>query len=127
MNIISINNVCKNYKSKKALDNISLTIKHGELFGLLGVNGAGKTTLFKVLLKEQILDSGKIIIKDKRIGYLPQEIQYLKSFLYCLFIYQRSSVLLFQTNNLLQILCLKNSFTENNIVHRFCKSKTTEE
>ena len=37
MNIITIDNVCKNYKTKKALDNVSLSIKQGELFGLLGV------------------------------------------------------------------------------------------
>ena len=49
MNIITIDNVCKNYKSKKALDNVSLSIKQAELFGLLGVNGAGKTTLIKIL------------------------------------------------------------------------------
>ena len=49
MNIITIDNVCKNYKAKKALDNVSLSIKKGELFGLLGVNGAGKTTLIKIL------------------------------------------------------------------------------
>ena len=49
MNIIKIDNVCKNYKAKKALDNVSLTINQGELFGLLGVNGAGKTTLIKIL------------------------------------------------------------------------------
>ena len=49
MNIITIDNVCKNYKAKKALDNVSLSIKQGELFGLLGVNGAGKTTLIKIL------------------------------------------------------------------------------
>ncbi len=49
MNIIEIENVCKSYKAKKALDNVSLSIKQGELFGLLGVNGAGKTTLIKIL------------------------------------------------------------------------------
>lgn len=64
MNIISINNVCKNYKSKKALDNISLTIKHGELFGLLGVNGAGKTTLIKILCGLTKKSSGKITINN---------------------------------------------------------------
>ena len=42
--------------------------------GVVGVNGAGKTTLFKVILKEQELDSGKIKIVNKNIGYLPQEI-----------------------------------------------------
>ncbi len=49
MSIITITNVCKNYKTKKALDNVCLQIKQGELFGLLGVNGAGKTTLIKIL------------------------------------------------------------------------------
>ena len=43
--------------------------------GIVGVNGAGKTTLFRVLLKEIELDSGKIDITNKRIGYLPQEIK----------------------------------------------------
>ena len=50
MEIITIDGVCKNYKLKKALNDVSLTIKKGELFGLLGVNGAGKTTLIKILV-----------------------------------------------------------------------------
>ena len=49
MKIIKINNVSKNYKNIKALNNISLSINEGELYGLLGVNGAGKTTLLKIL------------------------------------------------------------------------------
>ena len=49
MNIITMNNVCKDYKTKRALDGVCLQIKQGELFGLLGVNGAGKTTLIKIL------------------------------------------------------------------------------
>ena len=64
MNIITIENVCKNYKTKKALDNVSLTIKEGELFGLLGVNGAGKTTLIKILCGLTRKTSGSIIIND---------------------------------------------------------------
>ena len=55
-------------------DNASFTIQNDDKVGIVGVNGAGKTTLFKVILKEQELDSGKIITKDKRVGYLPQEI-----------------------------------------------------
>ena len=62
MNIITIDNVCKNYKSKQALDNVSLTIKKGELFGLLGVNGAGKTTLIKILCGLTRKTSGTITI-----------------------------------------------------------------
>lgn len=64
MNIITIDNVCKNYKSKKALDNVSLSIKQTELFGLLGVNGAGKTTLIKILCGLTKKTSGTITINN---------------------------------------------------------------
>ena len=64
MSVITIDNVCKNYKSKKALDNVSLKIDEGELFGLLGVNGAGKTTLIKILCGLTKKTRGKITIKN---------------------------------------------------------------
>ena len=64
MNIITIDSVCKNYKTKKALDNVSLSIKQGELFGLLGVNGAGKTTLIKILCGLTRKTSGTITINN---------------------------------------------------------------
>jgi len=64
MGIISVEKVCKNYKNKKALDGISLDIKQGELFGLLGVNGAGKTTLIKILCGLTRKTSGKVIIDN---------------------------------------------------------------
>lgn len=51
-------------------------INEQDKVGIVGVNGAGKTTLLKVILKEQELSSGKIVVhKNKRIGYLPQEIK----------------------------------------------------
>ena len=49
MSQIIIENVCKKYKKVEALKNVSLSMKQGELFGLLGINGAGKTTLIKIL------------------------------------------------------------------------------
>ena len=64
MSIITINNVCKNYKTKKALDNVSLTIEKGELFGLLGVNGAGKSTLIKILCGLTKKTSGSVLINN---------------------------------------------------------------
>ncbi len=64
MNIVTIDNVCKNYKLKKALDNVSLKIEQGELFGLLGVNGAGKTTLIKILCGLTRKTSGTITINN---------------------------------------------------------------
>ena len=67
MNIITIDNVCKNYKTVKALDNVSLNIKQGELFGLLGVNGAGKTTLIKILCGLTQKTSGIVTINNLSI------------------------------------------------------------
>ena len=64
MDIITIENVSKSYKTKKALDNVSITIKEGELFGLLGVNGAGKTTLIKILCGLTHKTSGTIKINN---------------------------------------------------------------
>ncbi len=64
MTIIKIDKVCKNYNSKKALDNVSLEIEQGELFGLLGVNGAGKTTLIKILCGLTKKAAGTITINN---------------------------------------------------------------
>ena len=64
MSIITIENICKNYKTTLALNNVSLNINKGELFGLLGVNGAGKTTLIKILCGLTKKTSGKVIIND---------------------------------------------------------------
>ena len=62
MSIIEIENLCKNYKTKKALKELSLEINQGELFGLLGVNGAGKTTLIKILCGLTKKNSGSVKI-----------------------------------------------------------------
>ena len=62
MDIITIENLIKRYKDIKAIDNVSLRIKRGELFGLLGVNGAGKTTLIKILSGLTKKSSGNIVI-----------------------------------------------------------------
>ena len=67
MDIITVNNLVKFYKDKKALDGVSLTVKGGELFGLLGVNGAGKTTLIKILVGLTKKTDGKVIVDGKNI------------------------------------------------------------
>ena len=64
---IIINNLSKTYNQQKALDNISLNIKKGEVVGLLGPNGAGKSTLMKIMTCCVEPTSGEVIINNKNI------------------------------------------------------------
>lgn len=64
------------FRQKKVLDNISLTITAGQIITLIGPNGCGKSTLTKVLLGLQKANSGKITRKrGLRVGYMPQKLQ----------------------------------------------------
>lgn len=62
--MIEIDNLIKSYGDFRALDNISLEIGSGEIFGLIGHNGAGKSTLIKILVSIISKDSGKVYIDD---------------------------------------------------------------
>ncbi|MCL2832861.1 MAG: ABC transporter ATP-binding protein [Treponema sp.] len=70
VNIIELQNIIKTYKVKKtkepfcAVNNVSLSIKQGEIFGLLGSNGAGKTTLIKIMAGLLEPDSGRGTVLD---------------------------------------------------------------
>ena len=59
---IIINSITKSFGDKKVLDNISIEIKKGEIFGLLGPSGAGKTTLIKILTGQLKADKGNSVI-----------------------------------------------------------------
>ncbi len=60
--MITISKLSKSFGQKHVLNNISLEIKKGEIFGLVGINGAGKTTLIKSLLHLLRIDTGEILI-----------------------------------------------------------------
>ena len=59
-NVIEINNLVKRYKELVALDHLSLEVKEGEIFGLLGPNGSGKTTTINCILSLLTYDKGSI-------------------------------------------------------------------
>ncbi|WP_145540311.1 LPS export ABC transporter ATP-binding protein [Yersinia alsatica] len=78
--------LAKAYKGRKVVEDVSLTVKSGEIVGLLGPNGAGKTTTFYMVVGIVQRDAGRIVIDDedisllplheralRGIGYLPQE------------------------------------------------------
>lgn len=81
MNLLEVNNVSKNYTGHKALDNVSLEVPEGTIYGLLGPNGAGKTTLIRIINHITAPDSGNVIFNGHpliaadvaQIGYLPEE------------------------------------------------------
>jgi ABC-2 type transport system ATP-binding protein len=81
MHTVEFESVSKSFVEKNVIEDISFSVRQGEIFGLLGPNGAGKTTLIRILLDIIKPDVGKILVfetplnfaaKDK-IGYLPEE------------------------------------------------------
>ena len=77
MNAIEIRNLTKKYGKTVAVDSLSLDIKEGELFSLLGVNGAGKTTTIKMLSCLTTPNSGDSLLLKKSITQEPDEVKKL--------------------------------------------------
>ena len=81
MNILVADSIHKSYGEFKALNDISISIPKGSIFGLLGPNGAGKTTFIRIITQIIAADQGTVLINNeplninhiKNIGYLPEE------------------------------------------------------
>ena len=84
--MIEIRNLCKSFKDKEVLRNLNLTIKDGEVFGLVGINGEGKSTLLRLISGIYKADSGYVLVDDvdayenedikKHFFFLPDEPYY---------------------------------------------------
>ncbi len=80
-NLLEAHSVSKNFGDFTALNNVSITVPKGSIFGLLGPNGAGKTTLIRIINQITMPDSGHVILDNEAlqakhivdIGYLPEE------------------------------------------------------
>lgn len=123
MSIIA-ENVTKLYGKQKALDNVSIEVKPGEIVGLLGPNGAGKSTMMKILTCFIPPSSGNVSVYGfdvmehptevrKRIGYLPESNplyldMYVKEYLtYIAGIYQIGKIKKERINNIISIAGLE--------------------
>ncbi|HIY68212.1 MAG TPA: ATP-binding cassette domain-containing protein [Candidatus Alistipes intestinigallinarum] len=79
--LLTVEHVTKQYAAHTALNDVSLTIPEGSVYGLLGPNGAGKTTLIRIINRITAPDSGRVLFDGHeiapedvyRIGYLPEE------------------------------------------------------
>lgn len=80
-NILEVQNVVKQYGDYTALNNVSLQVPKGSIYGLLGPNGAGKTSLIRIINQITMPDNGNVILDGeklhpdhvKHIGYMPEE------------------------------------------------------
>jgi ABC-2 type transport system ATP-binding protein len=81
MNILEAQNITKAFTNHVALDDVSISVPQGSVYGLLGPNGAGKTTLIRIINHITAPDSGTVMLDGKpltaddivNIGYLPEE------------------------------------------------------
>lgn len=81
MSLLTVSDVSKHYAGHTALDNVSLEVNEGRIYGLLGPNGAGKTTLIRIINHITAPDSGQVLFDGHQltqndvvnIGYLPEE------------------------------------------------------
>ena len=79
--LLSVRGVSKQFAAHKALENVSIEVPRGRIFGLLGPNGAGKTTLIRIINHITLPDTGEVVFDGKPltqedvayIGYLPEE------------------------------------------------------
>ena len=80
-NLLEVNKIVKQYGDYVALNEVSLSVTKGSIYGLLGPNGAGKTSLIRIINQITLPDSGEIILDGEKlqpkhvqyIGYLPEE------------------------------------------------------
>lgn len=91
-NIVELNNITKSFLGVKALEDVTLHIREGEIHALVGKNGAGKSTLVKILSGIYSKDTGSIVIENKKVNISsPHELSLLGIY----FVYQEANLIPF--------------------------------
>ena len=77
MNILNIEHISKIYGEKVIFEDASFGVQEGDKVGIIGINGTGKSTLLKMLAREEVPQTGQIIMQNNvRLAYLPQNPQF---------------------------------------------------
>src|SRR6266496_2459228 len=71
MSKLETREICKAYRGRRVVDDVSVFVQQGEVVGLLGPNGAGKTTSFYMIVGLISPDTGQVLVDDKDITELP--------------------------------------------------------
>lgn len=112
--MLKIENLTKCYKDKVAVDNLSLKLNDGEIFGFIGPNGAGKTTTVKCILNFIKKNKGNIYIDDK---LMDTNSEYLKE----LIGYVPSEVNLYEELTVIEMIKLSNTFYKKDCMNKALK------
>ena len=116
--LLSAEGICKTYKTRTVVDQVSLKVGHGEIVGLLGPNGAGKTTSFYMVAGLVRPDEGRVIFADEDITELPMNLRARRGMGY---LPQEESIFrkLSVEDNLLAILQTRKDMTSRELMDRF--------
>ena len=76
-NILEVQNVVKQYGDYTALNNVSLQVPKGSIYGLLGPNGAGKTSLIRIINQITMPDSGLVLLDGEKLN--PEHVKHIGS------------------------------------------------
>ncbi|MBQ6824909.1 MAG: ABC transporter ATP-binding protein [Clostridia bacterium] len=77
MNELRVENISKAFDGKPVLENVSITLRQGEIVGLLGVSGGGKTTLFNIISGLLLPDEGRVLLDGEDVTGKPGKIAYM--------------------------------------------------
>lgn len=75
--ILVVSGLSKSYSGKRVVDDISFTVKRGEVFGILGPNGAGKTTTLEMIETMRSIDEGSVVLNGQNVAEEPEAIKYM--------------------------------------------------